>query len=340
VVQRIGFCITSDGVRIAYSVAGEGPPLVQSADWFTHLELEWQSPVWGHLFDALAARHTLIRYDMRGTGLSDRDVEDISFEHWVTDLRSVVDALGLREFALLGRGPTAIEYALRHPERVSALVLYGSFAHLSISENTQQIIPGAMRLGWARDNPAYRQLFTSLVLPEAEVEQTRWPNEFQRVSVSPQMAARIFEEMCRIDVSDSLSALRIPTMIIHRRGDSAVYFESGRELAAHIPDARFIPLEGKNHWILAQEPEFKTFLETMEQFLSEALVKRPRPEGLTSREVEVLRLIAGGRTNREIAAELVLSPRTVGRHVTNLYGKIGARGKADATAYALQHELT
>lgn len=338
--QDIRFCTASDGVRIAYSVAGGGPPLVRSTDWFTHLEFDWQSPVWGHLFNALAAKYTLIRYDMRGTGLSDREIENISFEHWVEDLGAVVDALGLQDFALLSQGPTAIEYAVRHPERVSALVLYASFAHLIVSESTQRTLLSAMRPGWSRDNPAYRQLFTSLFLPEADVLHTQWLNEFQRVSASPEMAATIFEELCRIDVRDSLSALRIPAIIIHRRGDSAVYFDSGRELAAHIPGARFVPLEGKNHCILEQEPEFKILLEVIEQFVSEVAAKCPRPEGLTPREVDVLRLIAGGRTNREIAAELVLSPRTVGRHITNLYAKIGARGKADATAYALRHELT
>ena len=340
--QQIRFCTTGDGVRIAYSVAGEGPPLIRAANWLTHLEFDWQSPVWRHLFGALAAKHTLVRYDERGTGLSDRDVEDISLEGWVKDLEAVVDAVGLHKFALLGisqGGPTAVQYAVRHPERVTHLVLYASFARVVEQKDIRLSLLSALRGGWGRDNPAFRQVFTSLFIPEADIEHMRWFNELERVSAFPEAAVRILEEIFRIDIRGILPALTTPTIVIHRRGDAAVNFEAGRELAGHIPSARFIPLEGKNHYILEPEPEFKIFLDIVEQFLSQACGKSPRPEGLTAREVDVLRLIAGGRTNREIAAELVLSPRTVGRHITNLYGKIGARGKADAATYALRHKL-
>lgn len=341
--QHIRFCTTSDGVRIAYSIAGQGPPLVRAANWLTHLEFDWESPVWRHLFEALAANHTLIRYDERGTGLSYRDVDDISLQGWVKDLEAVVAALGLGEFALLGisqGGPTAVQYAVRHPERVSGLVVYASYAHWTGNPEFHAPLLAGLLAGWGRDNPVFRQTFTSLFIPQAEPKHMRWFNELQRVSASSETAGAILEEIWRIDVRNILPQLETPTLILHRRGDNAVSFEDGRALACLIPNARFVPLEGENHYILEEEPEFDFFLDTVERFLSETSVKRPRPEGLTPREVDVLRLIAAGHTNREIAAELVLSPRTVGRHITNFYGKIGARGKADATAYALRHDLS
>ena len=267
--QEIRFCTTSDGVRIAYSTVGRGPALVKAANWLTHLEFDWESPVWRHLFGALAENHTLVRYDERGTGLSDRELEEISLAGWVRDLEAVVDAVGVEKFALLGisqGGPTAIQYAARHSERVTHLVLYGSFAYLHADERTAALA-GAMRVGWGQDNPAFRQLFTSLFIPDANEEQMRWFNELERVSASPQTAARILELLSEIDVRDVLPALNMPTIVIHRKNDAAVFFARGREMAALIPGARFVPMEGNNHYILEQEPEFETFLDLVEEFL-------------------------------------------------------------------------
>jgi class 3 adenylate cyclase len=267
--QQIRFCTTSDGVRIAYSTVGQGPPLVKAANWLTHLEFDWESPVWRHLFSALAENHTLVRYDERGTGLSDRQVNEISLVGFVRDLEAVVDALGLERFALLGisqGGPTAIHYAVHHSERVSHLVLYGSFAHLPRDERTAALA-GAMRAGWGQDNPAFRQLFTTLFIPDANAEQMRWFNELERVSASPETAAVILESLGGIDVRDILPELHTPTIVIHRKKDAAVFFERGREIAALIPEARFVPMEGSNHYILEQEPEFETFLDLVETFL-------------------------------------------------------------------------
>ena len=278
--QDIRFCTTTDGVRIAFSSVGQGPPLVKAANWLTHLEFDWESPVWRHLFGALAENHTLIRYDERGTGLSDRNIEDVSLEGWVSDLEAVVNALDLKEFALMGisqGGPTAVQYAVRHPERVSQLVLYGTFARMAGDEDIRPALLNAVKAGWGRDNPSFRQLFTSLFIPDANSEQMRWFNELERVSASPETAAKILEEIWRIDVRDILAELKTPTIVMHRRGDNAVQFEAGRTLAGLIPGARFVPLEGSNHYILEQEPEFETFLDIVEQFLGQTAARRRRP---------------------------------------------------------------
>ncbi|MEX2224899.1 MAG: adenylate/guanylate cyclase domain-containing protein [Dehalococcoidia bacterium] len=273
--QQIRFCTTSDGVCIAYSAVGQGPPLVKAANWLTHLEFDWESPVWRHLFSALAENHTLVRYDERGTGLSDRQVDEISLEGLVRDLEAVVDTLGLERFALLGisqGGPTAMQYAVTHPERVSHLVLYGSFAHVGADERGAALA-SAMRVGWGQDNPAFRQLFTTLFIPGANGEQMAWFNELERVSASPETAARVLESIGQIDVRNILPDLQAPTIVIHPKKDAAVFFERGREMAALIPGARFVPMEGSNHYILEQEPEFETFLDLLEGFLGHKAVR-------------------------------------------------------------------
>ena len=277
--QQIRFCTTSDGVRIAYATVGEGPPLVKASNWLTHLEFDWESPVWRHLFGALAENHTLIRYDQRGTGLSDRKIEEASLEGWVRDLEAVAEAVKFEEFALLGisqGGPAAIQYSIRHPERVTHLVLYGSFAHYHYPAYEEMRLPllSLVRDGWGGDNPAFRQVFTSLFIPDAGTEHMRWFNELERLSTSPEMAAKILEEQWGIDIRDVLPSLKVPTLVIHRRGDAAVPFDMGREMAGLIPNARFIPVEGNNHYILEEEDEFEVFLDAIEQFLGQDAVRR------------------------------------------------------------------
>ena len=223
----IHFCTVSDGVRIAYAVAGQGPPLVKTANWLNHLEYDWQSPVWSHLLHALAADHRLIRYDERGVGLSDWDVDDISFEAFVNDLESVVDATGLDRFALLGISQgcaVSVAYAVRHPERVSHLVLYGGFArgrNRRGVRSTADTLIALIRQGWGQENPAFRQFFTSLFLPEGTTEQMQWFNDLQRITTSPENAARIMEATGVIEVTDLLPLVKVPTLVIHSRNDAA-----------------------------------------------------------------------------------------------------------------------
>jgi class 3 adenylate cyclase/pimeloyl-ACP methyl ester carboxylesterase len=275
--QEIRFCMTSDGVQIAYATVGHGPPLVKAPNWMNHLEYDWQSPIWRHLLRDLATDHTLVRFDQRCNGLSDWDVEDISLDAFVRDLETVVDALGLQRFPLLGISQgcaISVVYALRNPERVSRLVLYGGFARGRMKRGSQidneqaQALQTLMRHGWGQDNPAFRQMFTSAFIPGATREQIDWFNELQRVSVSPENAVRIREATDNFDVSELLGQIRIPTLVLHRRGDAVQPFNEGRRMAATIPNARFVPLDGDNHMMLEHEPAWRRFREEVHAFLA------------------------------------------------------------------------
>ncbi len=274
--QHIRFCTADDGVRLAYATVGEGPPLVKAANWLGHLQYEWQSPVWRHWLRELSRNHTLVRYDERGCGLSDWEVKDISLEAWVRDLEIVVDALELERFPLLGLsqgGPVAVAYAVRHPERVSHLILYGTYdigwgRRPEASTGMQwEGLATLIRHGWAQDNPAFRQVFTALFIPDGTPEQARWFDDLQRVTTSPEIAER-FEWACsQIDVCDLLPQVQAPTLVLHARGDATVPFSAGQRLAEALPDARFVPLEGNNHVLLEHEPAWPRFLAEVRAFL-------------------------------------------------------------------------
>lgn len=279
VKQQVRFCRTSDGVHLAFSAVGSGPPLVKTANWLNHLEFDWQSPVWSPLFMRLAAQYRLVRYDERGTGLSDRDVPDFSFEAFVRDLEAVVDTLRLERFALFGvsqGAPVAIAYAVRHPERVSRLVLSGGFAQGWRKRGNASEVARAeasivlIREGWGQDNPAARQMFTSLIIADATREEMEWMSELERQTASAETAMRLLQVIGDIDVTDLLPQLSVPVLLLHSRGDARVPFERGRELAQTIPNARLVPLESKNHLILSHEPAFPRFVEEICGFLGEA----------------------------------------------------------------------
>ncbi|HSJ63585.1 MAG TPA: alpha/beta fold hydrolase [Gemmatimonadaceae bacterium] len=278
--QEIRFCTSADGARIAFATVGEGPPLVKAANWLSHLEFDWNSPVWRHWLRELSRCNTLIRYDERGCGLSDRDVEDFTLDAWVRDLEAVVDALGLERFPLLGisqGGPIAIAYAIRHPERVSHLILYGSYArgrgHRQLSDRERQegqLLLQLIEVGWGKDHPAFRQVFTSMFIPDATPEQTTWFNELQRVSTSPENAIRMLRGFYALDVYDLASQLRVPTLVMHGTGDLRVPFGEGRLLASLIPGARLIPLDSRNHVLLESEPAWHRFVTEVREFLGVA----------------------------------------------------------------------
>jgi pimeloyl-ACP methyl ester carboxylesterase/DNA-binding SARP family transcriptional activator len=276
--QDLRFSTARDGVRLAYATVGAGPPLVKTANWLNHLEYDWESPVWRHFFRALANDHTFIRYDSRGNGLSDWDAEDLSLDALVADLEAVVDAAGLERFPLLGVSQgcaVSIEYAVRHPERVTRLILYGGYArgwrlhdrHEVVEQTEAQLV--LTRTGWGRDNPAYRQMFTSLFIPGATQEQMDWFNELQRITTSPENAARLISAVGDIDVRRRLPLVRPPTLVIHARNDARITLSNGRELAMGIPGARFVILEGQNHILLEQEPAMQRFLAEIRSFLAE-----------------------------------------------------------------------
>ncbi|MGB6837524.1 MAG: alpha/beta fold hydrolase [Dehalococcoidia bacterium] len=293
--QQIRFCTSSDGVRIAYATVGQGPPVVRIRPWFTHLEFEWENPMWRSYIDGMSARHLLIRHDGRGMGLSDHRVSDYSPEAQVRDLEAVVDALDLERFALYGLsqgGATAISYAVRYPERVSHLILHGSFARMGWfidTEEGQQRFQTALTLirqGWGTDLPAYRQFFTSLFMPDADAEAIRQFNEMERSSASPENAAALLSAMRDTDVSELLSHVRVPTLVVHCRGDAVVPFELGRELAAGIPGARFVPLDSRNHAILPDEPATEVLGKAVEEFLGEG--EEEAGEGLAAGNVHTI----------------------------------------------------
>jgi DNA-binding SARP family transcriptional activator/pimeloyl-ACP methyl ester carboxylesterase len=276
-VQEVRFCTASDGTKIAYATSGSGPPLVKAANWLTHLEHEWKSPMWRHWMRELSREHRLIRYDERANGLSDWNAEDLSFDALVDDLSTVVGAAGVERYALLGISQgcaIAIGHAVRHPERVSRLVLYGGFAQGWRRRGSPQAIEAreAMftlaRLGWGRRHAAFRQLFTSLFCPDATLEQRQAFDDMQRESASPENAVRLGHAFGDIDVTSLLPRVRVPTLVLHARDDAVIPFAQGRHLAASIRGARFVPLEGRNHILLEHEPAWARFLEEIRAFLS------------------------------------------------------------------------
>ncbi|MFN2138798.1 MAG: alpha/beta fold hydrolase [Candidatus Promineifilaceae bacterium] len=277
--QRIHLCATGDGVNLAYATIGSGPPLVKAANWLSHLAYDWRSPIWRHWLEGLASSHQLIRYDERGCGLSDWDVDDFSFEAWVQDLEAVVEAAGLERFPLLGisqGGAIAIAYAVRHPERVSHLILYGAYARGKGMRDVdaeqleeQRMLIDLIRMGWGRETPAFRQVFTTLFMPEATPEQFSWFNELQRISSSPENAARIVEGFAPIDVTDMAPRVQAPTLILHATGDKRIPFEEGRLMASLIPGARFVPLESNNHILMKEDAAWDQFLYEVRRFLGD-----------------------------------------------------------------------
>jgi pimeloyl-ACP methyl ester carboxylesterase/DNA-binding winged helix-turn-helix (wHTH) protein len=276
-VQEIRFCTAGDGTRLAYATSGAGPPLVKAANWLSHLDYDWESPIWRHWLAELSRRYRLIRYDERGCGLSDWDIARFSFDDWVDDLEAVADAAGLDRFPLLGisqGGPVAIAYAVRHPERVTHLVLLGSFAQgrrkrartpgeLELAEAHIEIV----RLGWGRPDPTYRQIFVARFLPDATQEQWRSFDELQRRSTSPDNAWRFVDTFANIDVTNLAPKLTVPTLIMCSRREPDNRFEQSRMLAALIPSSRLVPLDSSNHLLPERDPAWKHFLTEIDRFL-------------------------------------------------------------------------
>ena len=273
--QEIRFCTAPDGVRLAYATSGDGYPLVKAANWLNHLQFDWESPIWRHLFRELSRGQRLVRYDERGNGMSDWDAPDVSFDAWVSDLETVVDAAGLDRFALLGisqGGAVSIAYAARHPERVSHLVLLGAWARGwgrrdAVELRMREAMLTLMRDGWGQENPAFRQVWTSRFIPGGTLEQQRWYNELQRVTASPANAVRLSTTSRDVDISSMLPSISTPTLVLHARGDAVAPFELGRELALGIRGAQFVPLDSGNHLLLEEEPAFQVFVAEVRRFL-------------------------------------------------------------------------
>jgi pimeloyl-ACP methyl ester carboxylesterase/DNA-binding CsgD family transcriptional regulator len=348
--QELGFCRSADGTRIAWAKHGTGPPLIIAACWLSHLQFDWQSPVWRHYLDEMGRFATVVRYDERGHGLSDRDVTDHSLEARIADLEAVVESAGYDRFALMGMsqgGPVTIEYAIRNPERVTRLLFYGSYA-VAIRDRSPEALElraafeQLIKVGWARPDSVFRRVFTSLMIPGASEEQMSWLDELQRVSVSAEVAFTARQQRGLADVRDLLPRVAVPTLVLHSRDDRMNDFEEGREIASGVPGARLVPLESSNHIILADEPAWLVYLDEVETFLAaDRVAGRPGADlsVLSPRELDVLRLVAEGQDNDEIGRALSISPRTVERHLQNTYAKLDVSGKS-ARAAAVAKLLT
>jgi pimeloyl-ACP methyl ester carboxylesterase/DNA-binding CsgD family transcriptional regulator len=345
--QRIRYLLTPDGVQVAWAEAGSGPALVKAANWLTHLEFDWDSPAWRHWIQFFADHFHFIRYDERGCGMTDWKVGDVSFERWVEDLESVIDAAGLREpCALLGISQGAavcIAYAARHPERVSRLVLYGSYARGwshrpdAPGRKEYEAIIELVRRGWGKENPVFRQVFTSRFLPEGSPEQIEWWNELCRKTTTPEIAAELLHARANIDVTDLLGQVRTPTLVLHARDDEVCPLAEGRLVASGIRGAEFVELDSRNHVLLEPEPAWPRFKEAVLGFLGVAAPpagEDPAFGALSAREREVLTLLAEGLGNAEIGDRLTISEKTVRNHVSNLFDKLGVWTRAQAIVFA------
>ena len=281
--QRIGYCTTSDGVRIAFSVMGKGPPIIRTSHWMTHVEHDLDSLILRHVLLYLALHHELISFDARGEGMSQRDIETLSFDDWLADLDAVVEASGHERFTLFGASQgaaTAVAYAVKHPERVNHLILYGGFANNRLRWDNKEALDlarGLIRQGWGSKQDAYRQWFTSRFLPEGSADQFRYFNKMQRMSASPEIAEKHLMAAATIDVTPLLPKVQAPTLVLHCTGDIVASVECGREMAAGIPGARFVPLPGKNHMLLAGSPAHRIFADAIAEFLGDPPPPRTLP---------------------------------------------------------------
>jgi pimeloyl-ACP methyl ester carboxylesterase/DNA-binding CsgD family transcriptional regulator len=344
--QQIRFARSHDGVRLAWASSGSGPTLIKAATWLSHLEYDWESPIWSHLLRDLSRQCTFVRFDERGCGLSDWTVEDLSFESWVRDLETVADAAGPARFGLLGisqGAPIAIAYAVRHPERVSHLVLHGGYARGRLvrsrtpeERDEVETMTKLAELGWGKADPSFRQFFTSQFIPGGTPEQHQWFNELERISTSPQNAARFMHEFARIDVTALLPQVQCPTLVLHSRQEVRQPFEEGRLIATGIPGAQFVPIDSGNHLLLGDEPGWRRWIDEVSAFLAAQAEPAGDPSlgSLTGRQRELLELIAQGRDNAQIAAVLGLSEKTVRNHITKIFDKLQVESRSQAIVRA------
>jgi pimeloyl-ACP methyl ester carboxylesterase/DNA-binding CsgD family transcriptional regulator len=350
--------------------------LVKTPTWLNHLELDVTTPVWRPWIEQMTRTFRLVRYDARGCGLSDRNIQYHSFATYGLDLEAVVSATGMRRFALFGAsqgGPIAIDYAARHPEKVSHLILYGTYLRGSLKRNASpQAVEQAhlmlklVELGWGQENSAFRQVFATQFIPDSTLEQLRAFDEIQRQTVSPETAARLLASFYEIDVSSQACKVACPTIVLHSRDDARIPFEEGRQVASAIQGAEFVSLQSRNHILLDHQPAWHQFFAEIAGFLMRHYEKvsnvhpdvvglsgyehdsLAHPDGkrmredlhdLSARELEVLDLIARGMDNDQIAARLGLSPKTVRNHITKIFSKLEIYTRAKAVVVAREAGL-
>jgi len=345
--QDIRFCTSNDGVRLAVASTGNGPPLVRVFNWLTDVEKDVTSVVNRHWVNELSRDYGYVRYDSRGCGFSDRNIERMSLDAWVEDLEAVIDAMQLERVPLLGisqGAAVAITYAVRHPERVSQLVLYGAFARgLLVRDTSPQVFEQAQGLlkaaeiGWGADDPNFRQVFVHRMFRDATTEQLRAFDAVQRNTISGINAARFLKIGFEVDIQDLARQVRCPVLLAHTKDDQLAPFSEGLLLASLIPDARFVPLEGSNHIPFESDAAWPVFLEELRAFLPTVSSVRPRTSEpaamagiLTPRQLQILQAVARGQTAKQIARALDLSPRTVEMHVARVLATLQCSSRAEA----------
>ncbi len=350
--QSVRYLTTSDGVQLAWAATGAGRPLVKAANWLTHLQYDLQSPVWQHWITFFAAHFHFIRYDERGCGMTQWQVPEVSLARWADDLEAVAYAgVSATPAALLGisqGAATCIAYAVRHPQRVSHLILYGGYATGWAKRGDiegwrrYQAIVELIRFGWGTDNVAFRQVFTSRFAPGASATQIEWFNELCRRTTTPEIAAHLMLARSEIDVRELLHQVKVPTLVIHAVDDNVTPISASRELAAEIPNAVFVQLESRNHVLLEDEPAWARFKEVVLEFTgpgapATTVEQADRLGALSNREQDVLAGLVAGRSNAEIATSLHLSDKTIRNIVSRVLEKLDVRSRTQAVVFARDH---
>ncbi len=346
--QVVRFVNTSDGTRLAWAEAGAGRPLVKAANWLTHLEYEWESPVWRHWLRFFSANSRFIRYDERGCGMSGWRGGVLTVDDWVADLEAVINAARPAEpVTLLGISQGAamcILYAIQHPERVARMILYGAYARGAFKRmaapqvQAHRAMVDLVRVNWGKDNPTFRQVFTSRFIPDGSAEQLQWFNDLCLKTTTGEIAANLLEARAIVDISDRLGEVTTPTLVLHARDDDVVSIAEGQFLASNIPGAEFVELDSRNHVLLEHEPAWDRFREAVIDFLQAREQSNESPfAALSSREREVLRLMAEGLSNTDIADRLNISEKTVRNHASNVFDKLGVWSRAQAIVFARDH---
>lgn len=346
--QRVHYVKAADGTRLAWADSGAGPVVVKAANWLTHLEYECSSPVWKHWLEFFSSHCRFVRYDERGCGMSEWHGGGLSIDQWASDLHTVIDAaapdgpvtlLGISQGA-----STCIQYALRHPERVAGMILYGGYARgahrrgSATNSRTQQAMIDLARVAWQKDNPTFRQVFTSRFIPGGTPEQLQWFNDLCRKTTSGEVVSVLLETRAIVDVSLSLGEIRVPTLVLHARDDEAIPVAEGRLVAAGIPGAEFVELDSRNHILLQHEPAWERFQAAVLTFLRHGEGGHDSPfAALSGRERQVLALMADGLSNTDIAGRLAISEKTVRNHASNVFDKLGVWSRAQAIVFARDH---
>jgi pimeloyl-ACP methyl ester carboxylesterase/DNA-binding CsgD family transcriptional regulator len=343
--QHIRYVRASDGTRLAWAESGDGPVLVKAANWLTHLEYEWDSPVWKHWIQFFSEHCRFVRYDERGCGMSDWEGSDLTIDRWTADLEAVIDAARPEApVILLGisqGGAACMRYAIEHPERVAGIILYGAYARgvlrrdQPMAGRAYQAMVELARWAWASDNPSFRQVFTSRFIPGGTAEQLQWFNDLCRKTTTGEVAAALLEARAVMDVSALLPNVNTPTLVLHAREDAVVPVAEGRFLAAGIAGAEFVELDSRNHILLEHEPAWERFKQAVAAFIHpQTAVRDAVFAALSTRERQVLALMSDGLSNTDIAERLQISEKTVRNHASNVFDKLGVWSRAQAIVFA------